>query len=770
MSADRSEASAHQEGGIQDGQSIVEALRWKKIPVLDDGFVCLVDVMGNDGAVVQAARVSYGAGTKKVSDDRGLIRYLLRHRHTTPFEMAEIKLLVRVPMDCWRQWIRHRTACLTGDTQLYFDLPGAEERGRRQRMNVTIEDFFRLWHEGTQHPVPKKKPTFTERVEPDALYSVTELAQLVERRPEDLRNLVRSGRLAASRRPRTGNAPTIQISGAAWTEYANSVFQVSVPMRERLMKMQLRMCDEATGEIRHTTVTDIWETGQRPVFRVTLENGYALKMTADHRCLTEQGWKTLDEATKLRVTPNETVSWDLSAPAFAVNGIAAHADKQWLSQQRAAGNSVSKIAELAGVSYHTIRKSLKKHGLSFTEDEKAAIRGLAQRGRKRTAKGPRQISEQGLSKLRAARSGSASNFWKGGTSTERELIGRWTRDHAQQVHSQNGFKCVLCGSKDELHAHHVDPVWNNAERARDLSNLKSLCRLCHERIHAENLELVLLEAVTAERPLEQFWESFVLPESRPQNKPLPKVRRLVRGWSKIAKIEFLGVQPTYDLSVEGPWHNFVANGFIVHNSVNEYSTRYSLAIDAAQTTPPDQWRSQAANNRQGSGELVEASIGDSLTAAELELQQLARKVYLERIERGIAREQARKDLPLSTYTEAYWKIDLHNLLHFLALRMDSHAQLEIRLFATAIGEQIVKPLFPIVWEAFLDYRMQSDALSRLEIEAIQRLMATAATRGLVPPLDKELFLEVQDETWRGLSRSRERDECEAKLQKLGILK
>src|SRR5690606_36972222 len=89
---------------------LIDALRWKKISVLDDGFVCLVDVMGDDSSVVQAARVSYGAGTKKVSDDRTLIRYLLRHRHTTPFEMAEIKLLVRVPMDCWRQWIRHRTA------------------------------------------------------------------------------------------------------------------------------------------------------------------------------------------------------------------------------------------------------------------------------------------------------------------------------------------------------------------------------------------------------------------------------------------------------------------------------------------------------------------------------------------------------------------------------------------------------------------------------------------------------------------------------------
>src|SRR5579863_1466296 len=88
----------------------IEELRWKKFQVLDDGFICLVDVMGDDSSVVQAARVSYGVGTKRVSDDRTLIRYLMRHRHTTPFEMAEVKFLVRVPMDCWRQWIRHRMA------------------------------------------------------------------------------------------------------------------------------------------------------------------------------------------------------------------------------------------------------------------------------------------------------------------------------------------------------------------------------------------------------------------------------------------------------------------------------------------------------------------------------------------------------------------------------------------------------------------------------------------------------------------------------------
>lgn len=204
-------------------------------------------------------------------------------------------------------------------------------------------------------------------------------------------------------------------------------------------------------------------------------------------------------------------------------------------------------------------------------------------------------------------------------------------------------------------------------------------------------------------------------------------------------------------------------------NINEYSTRYSLAIDAAQTTPEDEWRTQAESNRQGSGDPLPPDVGQKLTAQEMELQDRMRSVYQERIDTGVAREQARKDLPLATYTEAYWKIDLHNLLHFLALRMDSHAQLEIRQYATAIGEQIVAPLFPIVWEAFQDYRMQSMFLTRLDTQVIQRLTAQAAASGTAPPFSATAFLEAQDPTWASLKRSRERDECRAKLERLGLV-
>jgi thymidylate synthase (FAD) len=88
----------------------LEEMMYKALPVLDHGFVRVVDYMGTDESIVQAARVSYGKGTKKVTEDQGLINYLMRHRHTTPFEMCEIKYHIKMPIFVARQWIRHRTA------------------------------------------------------------------------------------------------------------------------------------------------------------------------------------------------------------------------------------------------------------------------------------------------------------------------------------------------------------------------------------------------------------------------------------------------------------------------------------------------------------------------------------------------------------------------------------------------------------------------------------------------------------------------------------
>jgi thymidylate synthase (FAD) len=97
------------------GNSTADEALFKVYPVLDNGFVRLVDYMGGDHSIVRAARVSYGQGTKSVSDGKGLIDYLIRHRHTSPLEFVDLAFQVRCPIFVMRQWIRHRTACLTGD-------------------------------------------------------------------------------------------------------------------------------------------------------------------------------------------------------------------------------------------------------------------------------------------------------------------------------------------------------------------------------------------------------------------------------------------------------------------------------------------------------------------------------------------------------------------------------------------------------------------------------------------------------------------------------
>lgn len=191
-------------------------------------------------------------------------------------------------------------------------------------------------------------------------------------------------------------------------------------------------------------------------------------------------------------------------------------------------------------------------------------------------------------------------------------------------------------------------------------------------------------------------------------------------------------------------------------SVNEYSTRYSEAIDSQQMTMPEQWRAQSKTNKQGSAEYLDTQRGQILTMQESELRELSRSIYEQRLAFGVAREQARKDLPLATYTEAYWKCNLHNLLHFLRLRMDSHAQKEIRDYATVIGEKIVRPLFPLTWEAFEDYRLHAISLSKLEIEALQRFFAL-----MTPPSEDVINLSLAD-----IENKREHAEARAKFDKL----
>jgi thymidylate synthase (FAD) len=141
QAAEIAEARTRAASTIRPTVPALEALLHHAHPILDHGFVRVIDYMGDDSAIVQAARVSYGRGTKRVQEDAGLIRYLMRHRHTTPFEMCEIKFHVKLPIFVARQWIRHRTASVNEYSARYsildkeFYIPSPEHLAAQSTIN-----------------------------------------------------------------------------------------------------------------------------------------------------------------------------------------------------------------------------------------------------------------------------------------------------------------------------------------------------------------------------------------------------------------------------------------------------------------------------------------------------------------------------------------------------------------------------------------------------------------------------------------------------------
>ena len=189
---------------------------------------------------------------------------------------------------------------------------------------------------------------------------------------------------------------------------------------------------------------------------------------------------------------------------------------------------------------------------------------------------------------------------------------------------------------------------------------------------------------------------------------------------------------------------FIARQWIRHRTanVNEYSARYSIVPDRFYRPEMENVRRQSTSNRQGGDEaLDEGTAADFL--AYLDAVEAQYATYSELMERGLAREQARIGLPVNVYTEWYWKCDLHNIMHFLSLRMDPHAQAEIRDYAMAMFA-LIRPIAPIAAEAFLDYRYAGMTLTRLEIEALRSGQQIAT------------------------DNSRERAEWEAKRERLGL--
>ena len=204
---------------------------------------------------------------------------------------------------------------------------------------------------------------------------------------------------------------------------------------------------------------------------------------------------------------------------------------------------------------------------------------------------------------------------------------------------------------------------------------------------------------------------------------------------------------------------FVARQWLRHRafSYNEYSGRYSIMSDDFYTPEPERLQTQSKNNKQGTDEKGEFSQSTQMmmNIKMKQSQDLSLKEYQYYLDVDMSRELARNNLPVSNYTEFYMSGNLHNLFHFLRLRLDSHAQYEIQVYAEAIYD-IIKPLFPLACEAFEDYSLNSSNLSKQEVDLITNIFES---QNIGNTEIKEYIKNTNI-----LSNSREKDELIKKLK------
>jgi thymidylate synthase ThyX/DNA-binding CsgD family transcriptional regulator len=553
------------------------------IKVLDHGFVRLDDAMADDLSVVNSARVSFGRRKEEMDDaDRGLIRFLMRDRHGTPFEHNSFRFHIRSPIFVAREWMRHRVGCLTGDTEVTFvDLDGHTSPQRRK----TIDELWQMWSRGERNG---------QWAGPAMESDVRRLAS------EGLSGRAIARKLGIGRR-------TVRAQLAGGNQFRDA--------RWRLRRMPLRVLNEETNEFEVGHVSEIVDKGVQPVYRLTLADGKELTLTENHRLLTDDGWMTMKQAVGLRGSgPSAHMT---RTAALLTNGTVAHRDREWLQARREDGLSVGEIADRAGCSYHTVRKWLARYDLQFSREER--------RGRRP---------------------------WNAGRS---------------------GYSIRLVHSPEHLRA---------------IREARSGPRSTHARIHrTRDSELECMEL---------FAGRAVPPASSPR----------VRGWKLTARsvavvsLAYVGLKQTYDLCVDGPWHNFVANGVVVHNSFNEFSLRYARATEDFYVPEAEDVRTQVGKPGAYSFDPVEPDLAEKTREELKALYESAYATYERLVEQGVARELARSVLPVGAYTEFYWTVNARSLMNFVSLRAAESAQREIRRYADAC-ERFLAEKMPVTYDAFV---------------------------------------------------------------------
>jgi thymidylate synthase ThyX len=597
------------------------------IKVLDHGFVVLIDIMGNDSAIANAARTSYGSGTKKTSDDRALIRHLIRNQHTSPIEMVELKFLLKMPIFIARQHVRHRTACLSGDTLLDFDLPGNAIEHKYRRMQMKVSDFHSKWHFGEFGN--KNKEIDLSWIENEKLYIASEIGSWFLNRKDQLASV-------AIMKKAKNNKLIPHYYGKDVKLFYTSLVEKSNFKRNRLKTMNLRSLNEDTKELFYSNIVDIWKSGQKETYEISIRIDdkiiNKIETSKDHLFFTEYGWKKLNDIKQ--------------------------GDKIWALTR--SGNEIS---------CEPIVES--------TEDEIwAPCFGYET-----------QYSISSFGKVVRTMAGKACNTGRIKNNTivnDRAVVGL-SKNSKTTVHSiQRLILQSFLGDNPGLLACHK----NGNSLDNRLSNL-------YWGTEQDNSNDAIRHDTT----------------TRIKGRLLP-----------ILDITSTGIKETYDIQVEGEFHNFSANGFIVHNSINEYSARYSIMSDECYLPELDRFQEQNKTNKQASGDSLDYTIANDLRRTLDCSYVTAYDNYTYALDNGLSRELARIQLPVANYTEMYWKIDLKNFFNYIKLRMDKqHAQFEIVQYAEAMYT-LVKQLLPLSCEAFEDYWFNAKSFSKQELDILGSLL------------------------------------------------
>ena len=417
------------------------------------------------------------------------------------------------------------------------------------------------------------------------------------------------------------------------------------------MPKYVRVFDEDSRKFVRVGIKEIFNTGIKPVYKITLANGKTITTTKEHKFLTQDGFMSLEDAVGLQHIRNTVVM--TKQVAFACNGVAAYQDFDWMQHAKAKAiqnkTGLQGIAEEAQVSYHTIRKWLKIHGLQFSKKEVAQYTDIWNKDKHGYKLRPHSMET--IEKMRkSAKRGAQSNLWRGGADrSERLKIADWCQANRKEFLHNANYECQRCGSHHKLELHHIVTVAENPDLAYDKNNIEVLCKSCHQSHHALSGH-------------HKTWSES------------SKGNTLTVDWSIVESIEFMGEMQTYDMEVDHKSHNYVANGIVTHNS-----QRYAEVDSQYQVREA---RLQDEKNRQSSIETDDEILQFQWGESQEELYREAWTTYKWAIEQGIAKEVARAVLPEGlTMSHMYVNATVRSWLHYCETRMHPSTQKEHRLIA-----------------------------------------------------------------------------------------